>query len=73
MGDRYYMQQKAAGLDKPGRELKKHVIADIETMLGKQLASLTKMTMVDLRELRCEISKNITAGLLNSGQSIKKS
>lgn len=73
MGDRYYMQQKAAGLNKPGRELKKDIVAEIEILLGKSLASLTKMTIVDLKELRCQLSKNVTEALRNSGTSTKAS
>ena len=58
MGDRYYMQQKNAGLDKPGRELKADIVSDINKYLAVELVSLTKMTVNDLKELRkCLMNK----------------
>jgi hypothetical protein len=48
MGDRFYMQQKN---HKPGRRLKKDVIAELHEVLGIEVPGLDRMTIPNLDAL----------------------
>jgi len=57
MGDRFYLQQKAAngkggknGPEKPPRRLKKDIIKEIHN-IAPNLTGLTKLTIADLDKL----------------------
>ena len=48
MGDRFYIQQAA---HKPGRRLKKDVVAELQTVLGSSISGLDRLTIKTLDEL----------------------
>ena len=56
MGDRFYMQQKNY---KPGRKLKKDVIADLEQLLGCEIKGLDRTTIATIEQLTEAIEKKL--------------
>lgn len=56
MGDRFYTQQKN---HKPGRRLKKDVVANLEKVLGAEVAGLDRLTIKTLDELT-DVVKGLT-------------
>ena len=56
MGDRFYMQQKEY---KPKRVLKKDVIEDLSSLLGKNVEGIDRMTIPHIQELTEAIEKKL--------------
>lgn len=57
MGDRFYMQQQKAKPRK--RRLKKDIIADINSFLGRDVPSLDKVTVDGLEQLFDAIQRKV--------------
>lgn len=51
MGDRFYMQQKAAGYDKPKRLLKKDYLEELQDILRTEISGLDKCTIDTIKQL----------------------
>jgi hypothetical protein len=56
MGDRFYMQQKE---HKPKRVLKRDVIEDLTSLLGKEVGGIDRMTIPHIKELTDAIEKKL--------------
>lgn len=56
MGDRFYFQQKNY---KPGRRLKKDVIAELTEVLGREVEGMDRLTIKALDDLIDAIKRRI--------------